>query len=338
MGAKAQIVGVGHHLPETVVTSAEVEERVYERAHFQIPRGLVAKLTGIRERRYRSEDEQCSDLAAKASRHALERAEIDPAEIDLLIFASCTQDLAEPATANILQEKLGANRSQVFDIKNACNSFLNGLDVAESLISTGKAKTALVAVGETLSLAIDWNIDSADRLRTGMAGLTLGDAGAAAVLKSSPNGNGRGILKGVFKTYGDQWRLATVLGGGSLYKSSEEHSYFVGHSHSLRQQALKHIPGMVDQVLEDAGWTRDEVDVVTCHQVSMDLVNAIAKRCDIPIEKCMISIRDCGNTAAASIPIGLSRAWDEGRLKPGAKILLVGAAAGFSVGVVPLVW
>lgn len=338
MSDKAQIAGVGHHLPETVVTSEEVEERVFERSNFQIPRGLVAKLTGIQERRYRSEDEQSSDLAAKAARQALERAEVDPADVDLLIFASCTQDLAEPATANILQEKLGATRSQVFDIKNACNSFLNGLDAAESYISTGKAKTALIAVGETLSLAIDWKIDSAEHLRTRMAGLTLGDAGAAAVLKVSPNGNGRGILKGAFRTYGDQWRLATVLGGGSLHRSSEEHSYFVGHSHSLRQQALKHIPAMVDEVLANAGWTRDEVDLVTCHQVSMDLVGEIAKRCEIPIEKCMISIRDCGNTAAASIPIGLSRAWSEGRLKPGAKVLLVGAAAGFSVGVVPLVW
>ncbi len=338
MGTKVVFAGVGHHLPEEVVTSEEVERRVFEHSNFKIPRGLIQKATGITERHYRAHDEQASDLAHKAAEVALQRAEMDAKDIDLLIFAACTQDLAEPATANILQEKLGANQSQVFDVKNACNSFLNGLDVAESHIKAGKAKNALIAVGETLSLSIAWHIKSTDELRSHIPGLTLGDAGAAAIIRGEPDGNGRGIMGTSFLTQGDQWRLATVLSGGSMHRFSEEHSYFTGKSQGIRDQATKYIPDMVSATMKRIGWKIEEVDVVCCHQVSIDLAEDLCDICNIPFEKCIISIRDCGNTAAASIPIGLSRAWAEGRLKPGVKVLLVGAAAGFSVGVVPLVW
>lgn len=337
-GEKVVFAGVGHHLPETEVSSADVERKVFEKSQFQLPTGLLQKLTGIESRRFRSDDEQASDLALKASVRALEKASIDPADLDVVIFASCTQDISEPATANILQEKLGATRSHVFDVKNACNSFLNGLDVADSLIRAGKARTVLIAVGETLSCCIEWRITSKEQLRTGMSGLTLGDAGAAAVVRAESNGNGRGLLPSAFQTYGDQWRLATVLGGGSMHRFAEQYSYFSGESRLLREQALKHIPGLVQRVLDNVGWRADDIDVACCHQITVDLVGDIAEMCGVPPERCIISVRDCGNTAAASIPLGLSRALDEGRLKPGAKVILVGAAAGFSVGVVPLVW
>jgi 3-oxoacyl-(acyl-carrier-protein) synthase III len=338
LGKKVVFASVGHHLPENVVSSAEVEERVYETSRFRIPKGLLTKATGIEERHYRKDDEQSSDLAYKASVHALERAEMGAEDIDLLIFASCMQDIAEPATANILQEKLGAHRSHVFDVKNACNSFLNGLDVAESILLAGKARTALIAVGEALSVGIDWNIASAGDLRTRISALTLGDAGAAAVIRVESNGDGRGILQSEFRTFGDQWRHATVLSGGSLHRLSEKHGFFRGNSQELRDLALTHIPDVVKRCLERLEWSPDDVDVVCCHQVTVDLVDEIAKRTGVAREKCIVSIRDCGNTAAASIPIGLSRAWAEGRLKPGVKVLLVGGAAGFSVGCVPVVW
>ena len=339
MGAKVIFAGVGYHLPERVVTSAEVQARVYETTRFTIPRGLVQKVTGIETRHYASDNEQASDLAYKASQIAMEQARMNPNDFDLLIFASCMQDVAEPATANILQEKLGASRAHVFDIKNACNSFLNGLDVAESLIHAGKARNALIAAGETLSYCINWGIDSVTKLRSGLSGLTLGDAGAAAILKVEPNGNGRGILPPMFKSYGDQWRLATVLGGGSMYRSAADHAYFFSaRSQELREQALKYIPQFVKMTLERVGWTPDDVDLVCTHQVTMEIVEELAKLTGIAYEKCVVSVKDCGNTAAASIPIGLARAQAEGRLKPYAKVLLVGGAAGFSVGVVPIVW
>ncbi len=338
MALKAVFAGLGHHLPKRVVTSEEVERRVYETSRFRIPRGLVEKATGIATRHHSEEGEQASDLALKASETALKRAKLDPADIDLIIFASCMQDVAEPATANIVQEKLGAKQAHVFDVKNACNSFLNGLDVAESLISAGRAKNALIAVGETLSFCIDWDIDSVEKLRTGMSGLTLGDAGAAAVLTAESNGNGRGLLGSAFRSFGDQWRLATVMGGGSMYRSDAAHAYFRAYSQQLRAQALRHIPDLVKHTLDRVGWEPGDVDVVCTHQVTVEMVAVLADLCGIDRDKCVISVADCGNTAAASIPIGLARAQEEGRLQPYAKVLLVGGAAGFSVGVVPLVW
>ncbi len=338
MGHKATIEGIAYYLPEQRVTSEEVERRVYDTTQFRIPKGLIERLTGTASRCYREDGTQASDLAVNAAKLALDQSSMDANDIDLLIFASCAQDITEPATANILQEKLEARNAQVFDVKNACNSFLNGIDIAESHIRAGKARTALVAVGETLSLGINWNIQSIEELRTNMAALTLGDAGAAAVLRGDPDANGRGILTSHFESYGDHWRWATLLAGGSMHQLSPEHAYFSGNSRKLRDAAVEYIPAAVKRLLDRVGWKPEEVDVVCSHQVTEVLILDIAERTGIPSHRCIFAIRDCGNTAAASIPICLSRAQKEGRLKPGSKVLLVGGAAGFSVGVIALVW
>jgi len=338
MSYKAVISGISYYLPEKKVTSEEVEQRVFDTTSFVIPKGLIERLTGTATRSYLEDGLQASDLAVNASRDALKKAGIEPKDVDLLIFASCAQDITEPATANILQEKLAAKNAQVFDVKNACNSFLNGMDIAESYIRTGKARTALIAVGETLSLGINWEINSIEQLRMNMAALTLGDAGAAAVLQADPMANGRGILTTQFESYGDYWRWATVLAGGSLHRMNPEHAYFMGDSRKLRDAAIEYIPAAVKRALDQAGWKAEDIDVACAHQVTEVLIMEIAERTGVPSDRCIFSIRDCGNTAAASIPICLARAVDEGRLIPGSKVLLVGGAAGFSVGVITLVW
>ncbi len=335
---RSVVVGVGYYLPAEVVGSEDVRRRVFEANRFRIPNGLIQRATGIVERRYRDEDEQSSDLALKASLVAMERADVAPQDIDLLIFASCTQDVAEPATANILQEKLGLPNAQVFDAKNACNSFLTGLDIADSHIRAGKSKCALVAVGETLSLTINWGIKSIDDLRSSISSLTLGDAGGAVVLRGSTNGNGQGIITSAFRSYGEKWRLATVLGGGSMHRFEEEYCYFTSSPQALMEAAYEHIPGLVADILERIGWSASDVEVACAHQVSEEMVYGLADRCGISLEGTIVSVTDCGNTAAASIPICLGRAYERGMLKPGTKVLLVGGAAGFSVGAVPLIW
>ena len=332
------ITGVGYYLPSEVVGAEDVHRRVFEASQFHIPNGLIQRATGIVERRYRDDDEQSSDLALKASLVAMERAEVTPKDIDLLIFASCTQDVAEPATANILQEKLGLPEAQVFDAKNACNSFLTGLDIADSHIRAGKSKCALVAVGETLSLTINWHIKSIDDLRARISSLTLGDAGGAVVLKGSSNGNGRGILSSNFRSYGEKWRLATVLGGGSMHRFEEKYCYFTSSPQGLMEAAYEHIPGLVADILKKIGWSASDVEVACAHQVSEEMVHGLAERCGIGLNRTIVSVTDCGNTAAASIPICLGRAYERGMLKPGTKVLLVGGAAGFSVGAVTIVW
>ncbi|MFQ5414158.1 MAG: 3-oxoacyl-ACP synthase III family protein [Phycisphaerae bacterium] len=338
MALRAAVASVGYYLPGRPVTTEDINRRIYDATSFKIGNGLIERLTGVRSRYYRADDEQSSDLAVKAASQAIERAGVGKEEVDLLIFAACTQDLTEPATANIMQEKLGTSNAQVLDVKNACNSFLNGLDLADSHIRAGKARCAVVAVGETLSLGIDWAIHSTDDLKSRIGSLTLGDAGAAVVLTGIDDDSGRGILTTQFRSFGDKWRLATVLGGGSMYRFSQQYSYFRCESQGLREAAYELIPGIVADVLDSVGWTASDVQVGCGHQVTEEMVHGLQQRCGVPAGREIVTVTDCGNTAAASIPLCLGRAFERGLLTPGAKVLLVGGAAGFSVGVVPLVW
>ncbi len=338
MNLRAAIQSVGHYLPRCRVTTEEVNRRIYETTSYKLTNGLIERLTGVKSRYYRGDDEQSSDLAVAAAEQAIERAGIAKDEIDLLIFAACTQDITEPATANIVQYKLGTMNAQVVDVKNACNSFLNGLDVADSHIRAGKSRTALVCVGETLSLGIDWAVRNVDDLKSRIGSLTLGDAGAAMVLRAVPADEERGILATRFRSYGDRWRLATVLGGGSMYRFSEEHHYFRCEAGTLRESAYELIPEVVAEVLDSVGWKPSDVNLACGHQVTEEMVYGLQERCGVPPGREVLTVTDCGNTAAASIPLCLGRAFDEGKLARGDKVLLVGGAAGFSVGVIPLIW
>ena len=337
MALKAAVAGVGSYLPGLTVTTEDINRKIYDATTYTVTNGLIERLTGVKTRHYRADDEQSSDLAVKAAARALDHAGMASDEIDLLIFAACTQDLTEPATANIVQEKLAATNAQVLDVKNACNSFLNALDVADSHMRAGKARTAVIAVGETLSLGIDWNIRSDDDLRSRIGSLTLGDAGAAVVLRAVPEEEGSGILTTVFRSYGEKWRLATVLGGGSMYRFGDEYSYFRCQSQGLREAAFELIPGIVTDVLDSVGWKPQDVDVCCGHQVTKDMIFGLSERFGMPTECQIVTVTDCGNTAAASIPLCLARAHEQGKFTRGAKVLLVGGAAGFSVGVVPLI-
>lgn len=338
MYLRSAIDSIAHYLPGPPVKTEDINRRIFETTGFELTNGLIERLTGVRARHYRGADEQCSDLAVEATRKAIDRAGVSVEDVDLLVFASCTQDLIEPATANIIQEKLGCHRAQVLDVKNACNSFLNGLDVADSHIRAGKSHCAVVTAGETLSLSIDWQIRSTDDLKSRLASLTLGDAGAACVLTAVPADSERGIMATGFRSYGEKWRLATVMAGGSMHQFDPKHAFFRSESGELRSAALDLIPGVVSEVLDSVGWDPSEIEVGCGHQVTEEIVQGVRDLCGIQAGREMVTVTDCGNTAAASVPLCLSRAYDEGKLSPGTKILLVGGAAGFSVGVIPVVW
>jgi len=333
------VTGVGKYVPDHVVPTESIEQWLNLKERFGIPPGMIERLTGVHERRMAADGEASSDMAVRASREAIRLAGIRPEDIDTIIFAAASQDVGEPATANIVQEKLGAVNAHVFDAKNACNSFVNALDIMDAVIQTGRSQVGLVTSGEVITRFVNWNIDSKESLKRFLAGLTLGDGGGAMVLRA---GNGpdmsRGIQGASFLTDGSHWRLATITAGGNLQPDfNPKEIFFASNGAELDKLAGKYIPMTMNRLLAKVGWRLEDVDLVISHQYTEQTITKVAQNMNFPVSKCMLTVRKYGNTASASIPIALSEAIDEGRVGPGSKVLLVGGAAGFSAGIVGLV-
>jgi 3-oxoacyl-[acyl-carrier-protein] synthase-3 len=333
------IAGVGKYVPDKVVTSRAIEERLALEQRFGLMKGIIENQTGVKERRHVSGEEVSSDMALRASQAALEQAGVRADELDLVIFASASHDVAEPATANILQDKLMARNAHVFDVKNACNSFLNALDIMDAFIQTGRCRIGLVAAGEVLSKCINWEIDTLEEFGLNFAALTLGDGGGAVVVMAGDEGEEtkRGVLGSCFTSDGSMWELATIMGGGTRYPRDVSQMYFVSQSLNIAKAAIRNIPPVIGAALQQAGWRPEDVDLVAPHQVSRQIIKRISKISGIPYRKCMITLTKYGNTAASSIPIALAEAMESGRVHKGSKVLLVGGASGFSAGATALV-
>lgn len=331
----AIITGLGHYLPETIVSSRQVEERVRSDGPSLSP-GMIQRLTGVSFRHYAKTAEASSDMAARAGLKALQNARMNPLSVDVLIFASASHDVAEPATANIVQEKTGCWAAHVLDVKNACNSFLNALDIAASLIESGRNRRILITSGEVLSPVINWDVNGAEDMKRKFAALTLGDGGGACVIEASPD-SGRGILAGEFFSNGGEWRLSTVLSGGTLLKNDTSRLYFDCRTDQLQSLVLKHLPPLISKVLDKVEWNLNDVKLVVPHQVSLPITLKLCDMFGYSLDRCAITLDSSGNMAAASIPVALSIAFENGRVGPGDKVLLIGAAAGFSAGVIPMI-
>jgi 3-oxoacyl-(acyl-carrier-protein) synthase III len=331
------VAGSGHYVPETVVTSRDIDARLAMERN-GVGR-LVESLTGVRERRHAPPGTDASDMAVPAARQALERAGRTPDDVDLLIFAACSRDLSEPATANIVQAKLGAKNAHVLDVTNACNSFLNALDVADAQIATGRARCALVCSGELCSAWVNWNVKEKADLERAFAGLTLGDGGGAWVLEPANGADGRGLLASAFFSDGRHWELCVVRSGGSISPRNhvEGDTYFMSRTVPLNELAIEHVPRIIARVLGQTGWTLDDVDLVAPHQVSTAMTTELARIHNFPLERITSTVERFGNCAAASIPIAYGEALDAGRIGPGSKVMLVGSAAGFGSAAITLV-
>lgn len=329
---KAKITAVSSYIPSHKVSSQEVEERINQQQRL-IASGSLEKLFGVKNRHYAGSGEQCSDLAASAAKKIL--ATVDPASIDCLIYASACGDLIEPATANIVQHKLGM-RCPAFDVKNACNSFMNGIQVATSFIQSGVYRKVLVVAGEILHHSIQFNNPSRESLLKRLASFSLGDAGAAMLLEPSADDSGIEFLQ--FQTMGQFWELCTVPGGGSMHPHDTDKNYFEGRTSEL-QEVFKRARGpMFDACFQQEGWTKADIDHVFLHQVSLQSTEAIAADLGFPLHKVYQSIPQYGNTGAASIPLCMSLAVEEGRIRKGDKVVTVGLAAGISLSILLFRW
>jgi 3-oxoacyl-[acyl-carrier-protein] synthase-3 len=331
MNSRVALTGVAAYLPPGQRSSAEVESLIVASSpQLRVPRGIVELMTGIRCRRVAADDVNASDLAAAAGRRVLDKTGIDPSDVDLLIYASVSQDLVEPATANIVQEKVGTH-GPVFDLKNACNSFLNALQVAEALIQNGTYRTILVTVGELPSRCIKWSLRDRQDLRLSFPGYTLGDAGAAAVLQ--PSENGRGIYYRSFKTASRFWDLGVIPGGGSMHPRGDEWTYIQGDGSLLKDAFFEVGPAILQDALAATGTTCADYQRVLVHQVSMPFIRTFLDMSGVPQEKIVVTLPELGNMGAASLPVAFAVAEERGEIHRGDRLMWIGLAGGISMGV-----
>lgn len=329
------IKGVGAYLPEKTVTSEELEEMAgYKK--FGVKIGLCRMLTGCETRHWAAKDELCSDIAARAGEAALQHAGVDPKDVDAILFTSVTQDFAEPATANVVADKLNIRNGFAFDVKNACNAFMSGLDIADSFIATGKAENVLVVSGECLSKWTKFNYENKEELmQRAPVALSIGDGGGAFLLQKSSDET-RGIKKSWFKTIPELWNNNVIWSGGVAYPADPERMYVPGTTKSL-VDAATNAPEVIGRILEMTGWSIKDLDYVVPTQVAKWIVSHTGKALGIGTSKFIEIVKDCGNMGASNVPVAACFAVEDGRLTETAKILMVGGAVGANIAVMTAV-
>ena len=324
------ITGVAGYLPATEVSTADLQERIALASGLPLPPGMFAHATGIGHRRVAAPGEYASDLAIGAARQVLAEAGLDPLDIDLLLFASATRDMVEPATAHVVQAALGS-RAHALDVTNACNSFLNGIDLARAMILTGRARRALVVTGETPTRAMRPRLDGMVQARSAFAGYTFGDAGAAVLLEPVATG---GIVDVDSETHSEHWPVGGIFGGGSRHPRGDEHTYFTGDGHKLRGVFEKIGLGLVERVHHRTGLTWDDYARVLVHQVTVPYLDRFVEIAGVPADKLEVTVADLGNLASATLGVQLARV--RPGLRSGDKVLFLGLGGGVSL--MTMIW
>jgi acyl-CoA:acyl-CoA alkyltransferase len=327
---KASIKYVSTYLPENVVFNQQIEDKITLNGK-GINYGLLEKLFGSKTRRVASDGTQVSDLASEAGRLVISANK--DVVIDLLIFAAASSDLIEPATANIIQAKLGLT-CPVMDIKNACNSFVSAIQVSSAFIESRMYENILIVCGEKLGEVINYSPLNSEDFKRHISGYSLGDAGAAMLIGSG----GSDIIFQRFRTWGEHWRLCTVEGGGSMAYRDDSKYYFQSDSARLKEIFQGQAPEFLNTCLCEAGWKRGDIDCVVSHQISSTTTDQIARCIGIPASKFVNTFAKYGNTAAATIPLALHEAIEMGKLKKGDRLMLLGLGAGVSLSVQLVEW
>jgi 3-oxoacyl-[acyl-carrier-protein] synthase-3 len=326
--ASTRIAGLGVYLPERTRTTAQTERDLRAaNPRLKLATGLIHRLTGVDSVHVRPEGWQTSDLAVAAAELALAES---PGEPDLLIFASASQDLIEPATSHIVAAKLGL-QCPVMDIKNACNSVINGMQVAEALIGSGQYRRVLIASGEQPSHGVRWKLKDHEQFIRSFPGYTMSDGGAAVILETTDDA-ATGILDSSFHAVSRHWEIGTLPTGGSMNPRSIEHAYFDMDGHGLQRAFLELGPEPVLALLEKNGLSWDDFDLVAIHQVALPYLPPIFERLGVADDKSVITIADHGNLASVTLPLQLVRARERGMIAPGSLVLLIGLAGGISLG------
>lgn len=319
----SKITGTGHYTPQRVLTNFDLEKTVDTTDEWIVTR------SGIRERRIAAPDEATSDLVLPAARAALESAGLAPEALDGIIVGTVLGDMVFPATACLVQDRLGAGKAAAFDINAACCGFVYGMNTAHALISSGQMDRVLVVGAEVLSKITDWS----DRATC----VLFGDGAGAAVLE--PAEPGGGILGTYIRTDGSLADLLHLPAGGSRLPTTHETIDRRGHFIKMKgdgvfKYAVRAMEDAARHVLDEAGLSLDDVDILIPHQANIRIIDAVQKRLGVPAEKVIVNLDRYGNTSSASIPIALDEAARNGKMKRGDLVLLVAFGGGLTWGAV----
>jgi 3-oxoacyl-[acyl-carrier-protein] synthase-3 len=308
------------YLPERKVGNDQIENRIRE-SGFPIPKGILKSKMGCEDRYIAHETEQVSDMAFCAAQKILEK--FPKEEIDLLIFSAACSDLIEPATSNIVLSKLGLS-CPAFDIKNACNSVVNAIEIACALIRSGSYQNILIVSGEKPSDGIQYAPADMESFRNLFASYSFGDGAAALLL--SPTDDDKGFIYHKHQSYGEYWRLCTIQGGGSMYPHDASKLYFSGQTYELKEVFSELAPLFVLECLKEAGVQLSEINKICTHQVSVGSYGTIAEKLGVDQELIVQTFHLYGNTASVSVPLALYHGMKEGTIKKGDLVMLLGMA------------
>jgi 3-oxoacyl-[acyl-carrier-protein] synthase-3 len=318
----ARIAGTGSYLPARVLTNQELATFVDTSDEW------IAARTGIRQRHVAAEGETTGDLAYQAALRALEAAGVEASELDLIVLGTTTPDLVFPSTACLVQHRLGANGCPAFDVNAACSGFVYALTVAEKFIASGAARTALVIGAETLTRMVDWSERTTCVL--------FGDGAGAVVLKADDE---TGILSTHMHADGGKKELLWNPVGVSVgFKEGEKNAgvriNMAGSD--VFKHAVKALDAIVEETLEANGIDRHEIDWLIPHQANLRIIEATAKRLDLPMDRVVVTVDRHGNTSSGSVPLALDEAVRSGKVERGQLLLLEAFGGGFTWGSVLL--
>lgn len=330
MKYQAKIIGAGHALPSRIVTSDELEAKMnFDK--FNIRKGMSTLLSGVRKRRFAEDHENSSDYAIKAGKMALEKANITADDVDLLLFCSITQDFMEPATAMKIQNELGCKNANCYDVKNACNGFLTGIEIANMYIETERANTVLIVAGEVLSRFLQTNYKTAEEIQNANATFAIGDGGGAVVLRAEKCCED--IYKSKFKSVGCYWDDGVLWGGGTMHAHDVDMFYFQNETKEMIKTNFARSIEFYSSTFTELDIDKDKVSLFIPHQITKYLTVKACEMLELPKEKMVDQVEFLGNNGCASIPIAISMALEEKRisLNSGQQIVLFGFGNGISM-------
>jgi 3-oxoacyl-[acyl-carrier-protein] synthase-3 len=321
------ITGIGSYVPERVLTNADLEKIV------DTTDDWITSRTGIRERRMAAEDEYTSTMGIAAARIALERADVDAADLDLIIVATITPDMPFPATACIVQQELGATKAAAFDLEAACTGFLYALEIGRQFIDSRMYQNVLIIGAEKLSSIIDWK----DRNTC----VLFGDGAGAAVLQH--RADSRGVLATRLGSDGGKANILAMPGGGcrqpATINSVNERIHFLKmEGKEVFKNAVNAMTGAAKEVLERSGVGMEDIKCVIPHQANQRIISAVGERLGARNDQVFVNLHKYGNTSAASVAVALDEAVSTGRIERGDLILIIAFGAGLTWGATVLEW